>query len=307
MCRTMARCTRCGREFLVETMVGTVSRKRGNRVEYMCERCAKQNERYHAINAKVLGTAKKNMVFDGIEFECSYSDDYARNAIFEYGFIPTHDGSLNSDGYENRYGYYDGNTCEYVSPLMKGLNRASKFCLTCEYLIENGHLKVNNSCGTHFHVSIDSMKDANGNNTGRNSYMDMVRRFYHSLFLPLQKEMNNDLAKVERMFGRCNNHYCSSITEYARPESDRYLWINVKADNNIEFRLNRFVSAKQYQNLMKMEVKMVQTIVTNFCEHFMDTDFDRTRYEKRTDYRKHKAEVTAKKLVKIYNEFAENI
>ena len=305
MCRTMARCTRCGREFLVETMVGTISRKRGNRVEYMCNTCAKQNERYHAINAKILGTAKKNMVLCGIEFESSFSNEYARNTIFEYGFIPTHDASLNSDEYSSRYGY-DGSTCEYVSALMKGLNRASKFCLTCDYLISEGHLKVNSSCGTHFHVSINSMKDENGSNTGRNSYMDMVRRFYHSLFIPLAEEMSRDTEKCTKVFGRTFNHYAEKPYENCNT-NNRYLFINVKADNNIEFRLNRFVSGKQYQNLMKMEVKMVQAIVTNFCEHFMDTDFDRTRYEKRTDYRKHKAEVTAKKLVKIYNEFAENI
>lgn len=303
MCRPTAKCSRCGRIFDVTNMVGTISRKRGNQPEYMCARCAAQNERYHAINDKVLGTSKKNNVLCGIEFECSFSDEYARNAIFEYGFIPTHDASLRSEGAGRRYGY-DGNTCEYVSPLMKGLNRASKFALTCEHMINEGSLKVNASCGTHFHVSINSMKDASGNNVGHNSYMDMIRRFYHSLFLPLQNAMNSDLATVERMFGRCNNHYCESITEYARPESDRYLWVNVKADNNIEFRLNRFINAKQCQNLMKMEVEMVQCIVTNFCEHFMDDNFDRTRYAKRTHYRKHKADVTANKLVKIYNKYA---
>lgn len=305
MCRPTAKCPNCNRVFDVTSMVRTHSRKRGERPILMCRDCAERNERYHAINAKILGTAKKNAVFCGIEFESSFSDEFARATIFEYGFIPTHDASLNSDEYSSRYGY-DGSTCEYVSALMKGLNRASKFCLTCDYLIENGHLKVNSSCGTHFHVSINSMKDENGSNTGRNSYMDMIRRFYHSLFIPLAEEMARDTEKCKKVFGRTFNHYAERPYENCST-NNRYLFINVKADNNIEFRLNRFTSGKQYQNLMKMEVKMVQTIVTNFCEHFMDTDFDRTRYEKRTDYRKHKAEVTAKKLVKIYNEFAENI
>lgn len=307
MCRPTAKCSSCGRIFDVVGMKGTVSRKRGNRVEYMCTECAERNARYHATNEKVLGTAKKNAVFCGIEFESSFSDDYARNAIFEYGFIATHDSSLDSDGYENRYGYYDGNTCEYVSALMKGLNRASKFALTCDYLMNSGHLKVNDSCGTHFHVSINSMKDAGGNNTGYNSYMNMIRRFYHSLFIPLSDAIASDSEKARKVFGRTFTGYAKQVDRYSQPESNRYLFINVLANNNIEFRLNRFTSGKQYQNLMKMEVKMVQTIVTNFCEHFMDDDWDRTRYEKRTHYRKHKAEVTAQKLVKIYNEFAENI
>lgn len=309
MARTWAICTRCGRKFDVDSMVGTVSRKRGNRVEYMCQRCASENESYHTGNNVLVGTANVIPTQVGIEFESSYSDDYARNAIFEYGFIPTHDGSLFSDGDGQRYGYWDENSCEYVSPIMQGLNKASKFALTCDYLMNNGHLKVNSSCGTHFHVSINSMKDNNGNNTGRNSYMDMVRRFYNSLFIPLCESMKNDREKCERVFGRYFTGYAKEIDQYTTQAAhhDRYYFINCMANNNIEFRLNKFVSGKQYQNLMKMEVEMVKCIVKNFCEHFMDDDFDRTRYENRTAYRKHKADMTAKKLVRLYEKFSANI
>ena len=316
MGRTMARCSGCGHWFVADEMVGTISRKRGGRVEKMCRACAERNMWYHTQNNKVMGTAKKNGVLCGIEFESSFSDDYARNTIFEYGFIATHDSSLESDGFGARYGR-DENTCEYVSAIMQGLNRPSKFALTCEHLMNSGHLKINESCGTHFHVSINSMKDVNGSNSGRNSYMDMVRRFYHSLFIPLTEEMARDRNKTERVFGRYFTDHYDEYGCYIRgyapkintstDEHSRYNFINVTANNNIEFRLNKFVNAKQYQNLMKMEVKMVQTIITNFCEHFMDSDFDRTRYENYTAYRRHKAQVTAKKLVKIYNEFAENI
>jgi hypothetical protein len=281
-------------------MVGTTSRKRGNRVEYMCTRCATQNEHYHTSNNVETGTRKRHEVKVGIEKETSYTDEYARNVLFEYGFIPTHDGSLRTEGDGMRYGWSDGNTCEYVSPLMNGLNKASKFALTCDYLMSEGHLKVNSSCGTHFHVSVNDMKDEHGMKT----YMGYIRRFYHSLFIPLTEEMKANPSTTERMFGRTFTGYAKEITMNASPESDRYLWINVLADNNIEFRLNRFTSGKQYQNLMKMEVEMIKCIVTNFCEHFMDTDWDRTRYEKRTHYRKHKADVTAKKLVAIYKKYA---
>ena len=295
MARTQATCTRCGNTYFVSEMVKTHSAKRGENSAYICRRCNSQNESYHATNNRVLGTDKANAVLCGIEFETSYSDEYARNAMFEYGFIPTHDCSLHSDGWGSRYGY-DGNTCEYVSGLMKGLNRASKFALTCDYLVSNGHLSVNNSCGTHFHVSINSMKDANGNKT----YIGYIQRFYHSLFIPLNDEIASNTDKMAKMFGRTFNHYCGEINQASNPTRDRYLWINLMNDSNIEFRLNRFVSGKQYQNLMKMEVEMVKCIVTNFCEHFMDTEWDRNRYETRTAYRKHKADVTANKLVRLY-------
>ena len=302
MAKMYAFCSCCGRSFHVSTMTATVSRKRGNRNEFMCADCASHNGGYHTANNEVMGKVKKNGVFCGIEFECSYSDDYCRNAMFEYGFIPTHDGSLNSDGDGARYGWYDGNSCEYVSGIMQGLNMASKFALTADHMMSEGHLKVNDSCGTHFHVSIDSMKDGDGNKT----YMGYIRRFYNSLFVPLCNAMKDYPEATEALFGRNFTGYAKPITMATTQSShnDRYYFINCMADNNIEFRLNKFVSGKQYQNLMKMEVEMVKCIVTNFCEHFMDTEWDKTRYEKRTHYRKHKADVTAQKLVKIFRKYA---
>lgn len=300
MAKTYATCTRCGAVHPVSLMKRTTSAKRGERSAYICERCATQNERYHAVNAKVLGTDKANEVYCGIEFETSFSDEYARNVMFEYGFIPTHDCSLSSDGNGSRYGWDDGNTCEYVSALMKGLNRPSKFALTCDKLIAEGHLSVNDSCGTHFHVSIDSMKNAQGEKV----YISYIRRFYHSLFIPLNEAIASNPEAMHRMFGRGFGHYCESIDRTANPEYNRYLWVNLMNDSNIEFRLNRFVSGKQYQALMKMEVEMVKCIVTNFCEHFNDADIDSRRYENMRVYRKHKADVTAQKLVKIYRKYA---
>lgn len=301
MARIYATCSRCGNDFLVTDMVGTTSAKRGGRVEYMCRRCATQNESYHTSNTKVLGTAKVNQVRVGIEFESSYSNDYARNVMFEYGFIPTHDASLSSDSGERRYGW-DGTTCEYVSGIMQGLNRASKFCLSTDKLIQDGSLKVNSSCGTHFHVSINNMEDERGNKT----YMGYIRRFYHSLFIPLCEEMKAHPEATKELFGRYFTSYAKAISLSTTQEShsDRYYFINCLANNNIEFRLNKFVSGAQYQNLMKMEVEMTKAIVNNFCEHFMDTEWDRNRYEKRTHYRKHKAQVAAQKLVKIFRKYA---
>lgn len=301
MAKTYATCTRCGATHPVSVMTATTSAKRGERSAYICERCATQNMYYHATNSAAVGTNKKNNVLCGIEFECSFSDDYARNAMFEYKFIPTHDCSIQSDGMGRRYGS-DGNSCEYVSGLMKGLNQASKFALTCDKLVSEGRLAVNDSCGTHFHVSIDSMKNAQGEKV----YMGYIRRFYHSLFIPLNEAVASNPEAMRRVFGRGFGHYCEAIDRTANPEYDRYLWVNVTNSNNVEFRLNRFVNGKQYQNLMKMEVEMVKCIVTNFCEHFNDTEIDSRRYENMRVYRKHKAEVTAQKLVKIYWKYANN-
>ena len=297
-----ANCTCCNTLHPVDEMRGTAMPNRGGRPSYMCMRCLTQNRSYHTSNNEIQGKEKVNSVGLGIEHETSFSDEYARNIMFEYGFIPTHDCSLNSEGNGNRYGY-DGNTCEYVSGIMQGLNIASKWAVTVEKLIADGHMSLNNSCGTHTHISVNCMKDANGNKT----YMGYIKRFYHSLFAPLANEMKNNPDETIKVFGRYfDHHYCKAITLNSS-ENDRYNFINVTNDTNIEFRLNKFQNAKQYQNLIKMEVEMTKAIVTNFCEHFMDTEWDTRRYPTRTAYRKHKAQVTAQKLVKLYKKYSANI
>ena len=302
MAKMTAKCTCCGTVDYTANMVKTAMPNRGMAHAYMCGTCATRNRNYHTSNNVLQGKAKVNAIGCGVEFETSYSDEHARNIMFEYGFIPTHDCSLHSDGNGNRYGW-DGNTCEYVSGIMQGLNIVSKFAVTAEKLISEGHMKVNNSCGTHFHVSVDSMKDDNGQQT----YMGYIQRFYHSLFVPLSNAMRDNPEKTKAIFGRYfDSHYAMAVSMNSSAQS-RYNFINVTNHSNIEFRLNRFVSAKQFQELVKMETEMTKAIVTNFCEHFNDTDIDSRRYENRTAYRKHKAQVTANKLVKIFLKYSENV
>lgn len=304
MARNYAVCTCCGHSFPVDSMTGTAMPNRGGRIAYMCSDCARRNRWYHTSNNVMQGKEKKNAVCVGWELETSFSSDYARNILFEYGMIPTNDSSL-----------HGSRTCEYVSGIQQGLNIGSKMCVSIEKLMQDGHLQINDSCGTHFHVSIDSMKDANGEQV----YMGYIQRFYHSLFVPLAKAMRDNPEKTKALFGRTFTGYARDIDESANP-SNRYNFINVCNASNIEFRLNKFVSAKQTQAVTKMEVEMVKCIVTNFCEHFNDTDIDSRRYYKKIhfertgekvasqmEYRKHKAEVTANKLVKLFHKFADSI
>lgn len=291
MCREMAKCTCCEGFFPVDEMIGTAMPNRGGRPAYMCRECATRNRFYHTSNTELQGKAKGNKVCVGWELETSYSSDYARNILFEYGMIPTNDSSLRGS-----------RTCEYVSGIQQGLNIGSKMCVSIDKLIQSGDIQINDSCGTHYHISVNNMCDANG----RQVYMDYIRRFYHSLFLPLAKAMRENPEKTKKLFGRYFTGYARDIDNSTDAYS-RYNFINATNNSNIEFRLNKFVSAKQSQELTKMEVEMVKCIVKNFCEHFMDTEWDRTRYEKRTHYRKHKAQVTANKLVKLFEKAAANI
>ena len=284
-----AKCTCCESVFFTDEMVKTPMANRGMANAYMCRRCATQNQYYHSSNNKTRGTNKVNGVKIGTELEVSYNDAFARNTMFEFGLIPTNDCSLTGR-----------NTCEFVTGIQKGLNIASKMVVTIESLINAGHLEINDSCGTHFHVSINDMKNENGEQI----YMGYIKRFYHSLFLPLTEAMQANPEATKNIFGRYFTGYAKEITSYADPDN-RYYFINVTNNTNIEFRLNKFQNAKQMQNLMKMEVEMVQAIITNFCEHFNDEKIDSRRYANMTEYRKHKANMTAGKLVKIFKKYAE--
>jgi hypothetical protein len=285
-------------------MVGTAMPNRGGNEAYMCRDCATRNRPYHSGNNETHGTAKKNMVKTGHEIETAFNDDYARNILFEFGCVPTNDGSL-----------HGRRTCEFVSGTQRGLNISSKMWQTLETLVRQGHIEINDTCGTHCHVSVNDMQDGNGNKT----YMDYIRRYYHSLFIPLTEAMQNNPEKTQKLFGRFfNPTYATQVTEGSDPYRDRYLFINAKHDNRIEFRINKFNNAKQAQTLVKMEVEMVNCIIANFCEHFQDpySAIDARRYYRivngvkkpsKDAYRKHKAQVTANKLVKLYEKYSANI
>lgn len=305
-----AHCRRCNTYQPIAIMVKGYSPSRGGRPQYQCERCAVINEGYGSGNNRTTGTEKVHEMRCGVELETSFSTYQARVQLFDYDFSATHDGSLDADEHERRYvteyGTNDWTTCEYISPLWNGFNIASKWAVSVDKLMANGQLAANDSCGTHFHVSVNNMKDAYGDHT----YMGYIREYYVDIFRPLSNEIASNPALAEKVFGRYfSEEYAKPIRFGARQRwhDDRYYFINCMADNNIEFRLNKFVSAKQYQNIMRMEIDMVHAIIANFCEHYNKVPNDRRRYPSQTEYRRHKAETAANKLVKLYRKYSANI
>lgn len=305
-----AHCRRCDTFQPVRIMVKGYSPNRGGRPQYQCERCATTNEGYGSGNNRSAGTNKAHKERVGVEFESSFSTYQARVQLFDYDFSATHDGSLDADLYERRYvtdyGQNDWTTCEYISPLWNGLNIASKWAVSVEKLMATGHLAANDSCGTHFHVSVDNMRDADGHHT----YMGYIREYYADIFRPLSDEIARNPILAEKVFGRYfSDEYAKRVRYGSRQvwHNDRYYFVNCMADNNIEFRLNKFVSAAQYQNLMRMEIDMAHAIIANFCEHYNKVPNDRRRYPSQDAYRRHKAETAANKLVKLYKKYSANV
>ena len=143
--------------------------------------------------------------------------------------------------------------------------------------------------------------------------MRYVRRFNNSLFVPLSNAIMADPEKSARFFGRRSNTWAQPVTmadrsgDYDGWQMKHEAMFNLQHDYTIEFRQAKFVSAKQYMAVAKFARDVVNAIIENFIKHFNDTDFDTRRYANRTAYRKHKADVTANKLVKLYEKYTANI
>lgn len=249
---------------------------------YLCDYHYRQNESYYTKNNNLQGTAKVNGYTIGVEFETSFSTEKARIEFAASGYLPTHDATVD---------------VEYKSPIMQGLNSLAKHAVTFDRLINSGDLEVNQSCGTHLHIGNTQHLNAEA--------LEYIRRFYHSLFLPLSEAMRMNPTATAQLFGRPLNSWAAPIHEHTDPRHHTN-FINMQHDKTIEFRCCKFVTAKQYTTCAKFCVDCVTTIINNFVQHFNDEPKDKRRYATKTAYRKHKANTTAQKLVKLFEKYTAN-
>lgn len=107
-------------------------------------------------------------------------------------------------------------------------------------------------------------------------------------------EWQADPESVVRVFGRWFNDMAASGVSTL----DRYRAINLTNPETIEYRLPRFRTADQYRHCLKTCGALTKTVITNYISYAIDPD---------TDYYKlnHKADVTARKLVKVWRKYAE--
>lgn len=263
--------------------IGTVKvpiAKRGDRFGFMCDFHARHLEGYSDENNFRKGNRKANGFTFSAELETSASTAKARGELLDFGFLPTSDCTVD---------------VEYKSPIYEGLNAISKQTASIEKLMQNHELVIGNECGTHFHVGhVDHVNPET---------MQYIRRFYHSIFVPLSDCMTANPEATANFWGRDFTYYASPID--SRTDAMGHCnFVNLQHSYTIEYRLAKFVNAQQYMNVVKFCRDASAAVIENFVKHFNDTDFDHSRYENQTAYRKHKAEVTANKIVKLYKKYA---
>ena len=242
-----AKCPCCKNVYEKGRMHGYKATNRSDdKFQYICDWCI-ENDRYHSERsrqAEVVGKVE-NGIKDGIECEMSEMNDFARNWFYSKNWKATNDCSLNGE-----------NTCEMVSHTNKGFKAFTKQLPIIEKMLENGDIEMNNSCGTHFHVSMNDMIDENGINV-----MDKLRRNRKNVFGEMEKLMKENPQKTKEFFGRYFQHYADTLDN--TDAYSKYAWVNLVANNNIEFRLNKFTSAKQYHKLCMFEIEVTKYIVAN--------------------------------------------
>lgn len=259
--------------------------RRGGRAAYVCDHHFNNDGSYYYENVLIVGTDKKHGNTVSVEFETMQVTPKGRIEFIQNKYEPTHDSTV---------------LHEFKSPIMNGLNALSKHCETYQRLIDGGDIRIDESCGTHFNNGNVHMPEEALSPTG------YIGRFVNSLFVPLSDYLVAHPAECKAVFGRELCYWAQPITMSSRPEEHRN-FINLEHDTHIEYRVCKFVNAKQYMTAAKLCVKMTECVMANFVEHFNDASFDRRRYATKTAYRKHKAQVTANKLVALFKKAVANI
>lgn len=261
---------------------GTVKVERvirfGGRSGYICDFHSWWLANYSADNDTWIGTDKVTPFTFGSEFETSRSTATARAEMYLNSYMPSRDSTVD---------------VEYKSPVYRGLNAFSKHMTTFDRLIREGEMEVGDNCGTHTHVGHLQLINA--------TTIDYVRRYYHSLFLPLSREMESHPYENIRLFGRDFGEWACPINERTSPW-EHTNFINLQHDVSFEWRINKFVTYEQYMKATKCVRDMTEAVVNNFIAHFTDHVAGDLQGDK--EYRKHKANIAAQKMVKIYKKYA---
>ncbi len=241
---------------------------------YVCNYCKEREYSYHDENSKMSHKEAKHGLTWSIELETS-DRNLESNWLYQYNFLPTADGSINGT--------------EWKSPIYRNLSGLNQLFRT----IENKCI-IGSDAGTHLNVG-----------TYNSSKIDMLKRFYHSLFLPLCDHMKNNQLKTEQLYGRYFTGYAQPIHSSTNP-TNHSNFINLQHDTHIEFRLCKFNNANQFMVCMKMCTEFVKAINNNFINHFNDHETD-NNITNITEYRKHKATITAQKLIRIFDKYANKL
>lgn len=273
-----AKCIVCGNVHGVEEMKKVVNPK--THYSYMCSHCFYQVGGYSSNEANATnstGTKEKTIsITTGIELETSGDMDQRRLKVLEsYNWKATEDCSIS--GYE------------YKSPVFNNLNGLAKLLYSVLDSPETGAGIPDRRCGTHVNVWSNEL-DSND--------WQRIQNRYSLIFKDLYNEVVND-RNHDKLFGRKMNGWCDGFGTFHE------CMINMesckKSHPRIEFRICKYHDNVQFMNCLKFCNECMKTILVNYSRNYK-TDAE-VGAAKATAHNDHKAEITAKKLVKVYKKY----
>lgn len=271
----------CGRYLLTSEMHKLNNPSKG--WHYMCPTCYNQQASYSTDNSTFKGQRlkdRKNSI--SLEFEISNRNRKPHQFLLQYGWLNTSDCTVQA---------------EYKTPIYTGsLNTLVRIYKSID---KNFNIsRWTNDYGTH--TNVGHQEKINAETIG------YLRRFYHSLFLPLSNHLKAETDKTIKLFGRNFTYYANYIDRYSNPQ-EHTNFINLQHVTHIEFRLCKYINAHQFSICNKFCVDAVNCIITNFINHFNDLSLDTDTNEEKKRYRRKKADVTAKKLIRLFEKYAAQI
>lgn len=252
-------------------------------IRYVCNECYRRQLGYHggrSFQQDILGTQKNGSLEKttvGCEVEYMFNN-LTKNEIATAKWL------LN-----NTLGGADEADCtvssEHPTGIMLGLGRISKVLQGLEhYICSNGKTLLSNmcdnsQCGAHCH--------------GYCNDVVYVRRYYHSIFIPLYDRIAGlDNDRMQEVFGSNFRGYASRIYAGCNPQSHSN-FVNTQHAKTLELRLPRIVSHKQYIKVLKFWRECCYTINT--------WDFEKENID--NDIRTANAKACGAELVNVFNKY----
>lgn len=257
---------------------GFAVRRRGNNNAFLCEFHTRSLQSYFDENELRLGTIKANRLTYSIELETMRPTFQARLELCIAGFLPTSDSTVDA---------------EFKSPIYEGANALKAYLPSIQWMCENGLITIDDECGTHFHVGHHDYINRR--------FMSYIRRFYHSLFVPLSNVLSANPEKATEIFGREFGYWSAAINERSNA-LEHTNFINVQHDNTLEFRRMFFANAAQYSRGIDFCREVTEKVVNTFCaevERLGLTEGD-TLTTAQKDALKKAADKAARQMVKAF-------
>ena len=125
--------------------------------------------------------------------------------------------------------------------------------------------------------------------------LSLIKRFYHSLFVPFCEWLKANPAVTEALHGRNFTYYASPINRNSDVDA-HCSFVNLQHSTHIEFRLCKLVSARQYMLLARFYQDVVQKILVDYFQ----ANFNESM--KASDKRELASKASAK-MIKLYKKY----